>query len=718
MARLIKTIIPTAPRSENRESMQFFSAVKRALDELTTSVGISADGFVTRNTSGAAGFDGTGIANTVASFAIENDPVPLAPVSVTANGAISTVLVVWAYSSTNYPLFEVWRSDTSGALGSAVLAGTSGGTNFLDEIGAGETKYYWVRGVNRAGVPGPYSSGSGAEGTTSANPVTELASVQSGILESSLSASLISDLGVLAGVPAEISARESAVAAETLARATEIAAETSARIAADSAETSARSVAINSITSSVATVASDLAAETTNRTTQVSALTASIAAVDSTVTTTASDLAAETSARTTQIAQVEANYAAADVVVQTSVDTLTGEVNSIYEVKLDSNGNVAGFGLYNNATASTFAVRADRFAIINDNGNTASVPFSVSNGITYINTAMIADTSISSAQIATLTADKITAGTIDASVVTITNLSVDVANVSGNVSDINDAWFIDGTNAGFENIYLGGTIYNSGNIFGGNIVAANLYLDKRLVVRREGATGTGATPIVSDWAFAKMLPSHTYGTTSVLTTSGTNTVSTTVRGQYNFGIRPYNATTATHNRLVTENNGPLKVVITERWTQGNSNTNTHWDNAAYHRRQVQLIYANAAKIDTGLAADGITPQYFGGGQFGQDTQSFNCPSDVTISFSCKGASGTVRSQIISPSNPTGLITTWIFSGSSIPITGNYTPYVKVFSWNYYVGGSAANAAVRTVDVTYDLTVQDPMTYAPTEMTDP
>ena len=699
MARLIKTIIPTAPRSENRESMQFFSAVKRALDELTTSIGISADGFVTRNTSGAAGFDGTGIANTVASFAIENDPVPLAPVSVTANGAISTVLVVWAYSSTNYPLFEVWRSGTSGALGSAVLAGTSGGTNFLDEIGAGETKYYWVRGVNRAGVPGPYSSGSGAEGITSANPVTELASVQSGILESSLSASLISDLGVLAGVPAEISARESAVAA-------------------DSAETSARSGAINSITSSVATVASDLAAETTNRTTQVSALSASIATVDSTATTTASDLAAETLARTTQVAQVEANYAAADVVVQTSVDTLTGEVNSIYEVKLDSNGNVAGFGLYNNATASTFAVRADRFAIINDNGNTASVPFSVSNGITYINTAMIADASISSAKIATLTADKITAGTIDASVVTITNLSVDVANVSGNVSDINDAWFIDGTNAGFENIYLGGIIYNSGNIFGGNIVAANLYLDKRLVVRREGATGTSAIPIVSDWAFATMLPSRTYGTSSVQTTSATNNDNTAIRGQYNFGIYPYDATTSTHDRLVSRFNGPLTVVMTERWAAAGSGATDKWGNAAWHRRQVQLIVNNSAKIDTSLATDGTTAQYFGGGQFGQDGNGSysSVPSDVTLSFSCKGASGTVRSQIINPSDPTGLITTWVFTGSGIAIDGNYTPRVKVFSWSYEVANY--NARTRTVDVTYDLTVQDPISYAPTEMTDP
>ena len=105
-----------------------------------------------------------------------------------------------------------------------------------------------------------------------------------------------------------------------------------------------------------------------------------------------------------------------------------------YAVRVDSNGLIAGFGLYNDSTTSAFAVNADQF-YIGDSASTLKKPFMVLtksqtiNGTTYpagtwidtaiianaaIGTAHIKDASITNAKIANLSADKITTGILDA----------------------------------------------------------------------------------------------------------------------------------------------------------------------------------------------------------------------------------------------------------------------------------------------------------------
>ncbi len=89
-----------------------------------------------------------------------------------------------------------------------------------------------------------------------------------------------------------------------------------------------------------------------------------------------------------------------------------GGLRAQYSVKLDVNGYVAGFGLYNEgAGASGFIVRADKFVVGSAGSNV--VPFEVVSGTTYIKAAMIKDASITSAKIGTLNADKITGGFLD-----------------------------------------------------------------------------------------------------------------------------------------------------------------------------------------------------------------------------------------------------------------------------------------------------------------
>ena len=104
-----------------------------------------------------------------------------------------------------------------------------------------------------------------------------------------------------------------------------------------------------------------------------------------------------------------------------------------YSVKIDNNGHVSGFGLsstaVNGTPTSAFIIRADKFAIV-DPASTANnltnspsvdtVPFAYTSGSqdvpagVYIKSAFIQNASISSAKIATLTANKITTGYINA----------------------------------------------------------------------------------------------------------------------------------------------------------------------------------------------------------------------------------------------------------------------------------------------------------------
>lgn len=104
-------------------------------------------------------------------------------------------------------------------------------------------------------------------------------------------------------------------------------------------------------------------------------------------------------------------------------ETVDGGLLAQYTVKIDAGGKVAGFGLasvgsLSTGTTSSFAVRADKFYIAPPSGGSGSdvIPFIVdtASGVVYINNAMIKTASITSAQIQNLTANKLTAGYVQA----------------------------------------------------------------------------------------------------------------------------------------------------------------------------------------------------------------------------------------------------------------------------------------------------------------
>lgn len=56
---------------------------------------------------------------------------------------------------------------------------------------------------------------------------------------------------------------------------------------------------------------------------------------------------------------------------------LEGDVYASYTLRVDANGNIAGFGLAADENSSEFIVRADKFAVVTDIGGTPHVPFAI-----------------------------------------------------------------------------------------------------------------------------------------------------------------------------------------------------------------------------------------------------------------------------------------------------------------------------------------------------
>jgi len=120
--------------------------------------------------------------------------MPYAPVNFTANGAYSVINLFWGgafYKGHNQA--EIW-SHTSDTLGDATLAAVSPGISFSDPVGSGVTRYYWIRFVNTAGVPGPWNSGSGTVASTATDVAHQIAVLSNAITSSELATSLNTQL--------------------------------------------------------------------------------------------------------------------------------------------------------------------------------------------------------------------------------------------------------------------------------------------------------------------------------------------------------------------------------------------------------------------------------------------------------------------------------------------------------------------------------------------
>ena len=307
--------------------------------------------------------------------------VPPAPTGFTANGAYSQINLNWNYPAySNHSHTEV-HVHTSDVIGDATLLGIQTGTVFVDPVGSGQTRYYWVRHVNTKGFAGPFNSASGTAATTATDVNHMLGVLATAITSSELANELSTPIAKIDPLETFTGYSSSYSGNSLLTRMGAV--ETTASGAATSAQ---------------------LTSEQTTRASADTALSQSITTVSTTV----------------------AGNTAAVSAAATSIDGLEAQ----YTVKIDLNGAVAGYGLASTTTAagnitSEFIVNADRFAIMRGGSNTATatVPFVVQASATTLNgesvpagvymaDAFIKNGSIASAKIGTLAADKISSGFI------------------------------------------------------------------------------------------------------------------------------------------------------------------------------------------------------------------------------------------------------------------------------------------------------------------
>jgi hypothetical protein len=422
--------LPTVSSPLPRDLQQFIQRVR----EIVNADG--ADGLVTARQLIAAGVvsvnsTGTVIAPTSVSGSSTTTVVasPTAPTNLQATGALANVILTWnAPTYSGHAYTEIY-AHTADVVGNAVVVGMTSGNNFAHNIGDSGTRYYWVKNVNQNGLASGFNATSGVEGTTGTNPT------------------YILDL--LSG---EIGANELAT------------------------ELATRIDLIDGDASVAGSVAARIATETTNRTNAI------------------------------------------------------GTVEAKYTVKIDNAGHLSGYGLISTANDATptskFGIRADEFFIAPpatasdtapttnlfkgkvwvDTSSTPSVikyydptensnnggwtttqitnlPFIVNTTPTtingqsvpagaYIDTAFIADATITQAQIGTLTADVINSGLLN---------TVD---------------FYGNTIAG-STIYLGGTVtYNTDS--DGNNIGIQSVASPKVAMTATGATFATDSFVIND----------------------------------------------------------------------------------------------------------------------------------------------------------------------------------------------------------------------------
>jgi hypothetical protein len=393
-----ETLVPSIPDIRDDNVKDVLRAIKSTLDVREGNIGDPLDQVVTmRELSALNLVDKSSTSTTSYGATLPVGPVipaptggynpatdytiPPAPTNLRARGGFTNVYLEWDGAPIKNLAYTEIWRSAADSLGTAVMVGTTAANVYADAAAPDTEYFYWVRFVSEANVTGPYNGTSGTRARTAMDVSAAISAISDEIINSQLYA----DLG------SRISATETGIKTLT-----------------DITATSAKSVST--------------------------------------------------------LASVVNGHSAAIEVAQSSVDGLRAQ----YSVKIDNNGHVSGFGLSSTITngkpMSAFIVRADRFAIVGANSTTdplgtltpSKVPFivlttpTVIGGKTYpagtwIDTAFIANATIANAQISDLTADKITTGSLTASI------GITTGKITGGV---NTAYAFGSSNFG-TGFYLG-----------------------------------------------------------------------------------------------------------------------------------------------------------------------------------------------------------------------------------------------------------------------
>lgn len=133
--------------------------------------------------------------------------IPPAPTNLSASGAFQNVLLTWSLANyAGHAYVEVWRNATNNIATAARLDTTtvSSGAVYADNVGSGQSFYYWVRAVNQNGDVGPYNSSSGTLGQTGTDTSVLLGSLSGAITDSELATDLSTSIGQIGGIKTDV----------------------------------------------------------------------------------------------------------------------------------------------------------------------------------------------------------------------------------------------------------------------------------------------------------------------------------------------------------------------------------------------------------------------------------------------------------------------------------------------------------------------------------
>lgn len=175
---------------------------------------------------------------------------------------------------------------------------------------------------------------------------------------------------------------------------------------------------------------------------------------------------------------------------------LAEDLSGEYSIKLDNNGNVAGFGLYNTTgQPSAFTVRADKFYVVNENDQGSNnTPFIVKNGNTYIRSAYIEQAFVDDLLADSLTATEAFVGDAVIDWAQITNVDIVEADIKdGEITNAKIGNVIQSDN--FQSGSRGWRIKKDGNAefnsadFRGTINFADLRVDGQMPTETRTVSG-------------------------------------------------------------------------------------------------------------------------------------------------------------------------------------------------------------------------------------
>jgi len=668
MSRKTKiSALPALPPNVDPQLKPILHAIKEALEVQVGHRGEQLDKAVTFRDLSDAGmakfrFDNTTGGQLLPITNPGDQSTPPTPRSLAANGTFTNVILSWE-GGFNHPLVaatEVFRNTVDDLLTATFIGGTSAHI-YVDTVEPGTTHYYWVRFRSPVGVLSAFNATDGTSATTSRKVSDILDDLSDELNQSHLSSVLSTKIDTIAingtSISTEVSNRIAAINAEILARSTgdgtlqgninAVSATVtthSTNITGNADAVAALVIRVTDNEGDITTSATDITAlETTvnHGTTGVAATASGLSSLSTTVstqgtatTTNATDITAlETTVNhgTTGVAATASGLSTLSTTVSTQGTAISSQASSITTlnttvgensasitdhttsidgisaekyVKIDLNGNVSGYGIYAGASGSEFAVNADVFKI--SNGTNKVVPFGVVGGVTYINTALIADASIDVAKIG--------------------NLTVDMAQVTGvlTAAQVNSI-VVTG------NMIEAGALITSPTIYGGVITAGTAISSP--VITGGVITGSlilsGSTGKVTENGGSHY--GYDLGVTMDISASST---SATTRATGN--IKPYN-----YGSVTPPSNG-LQSPASNLWRYRRQNVTPSISGSVYITNVGGLINSNSIATQTHCTVTIRVLERVGGTLFATkafNIQSFNSGDDETKTLNLTGSNG-------------------------------------------------------------------------------